>query len=65
MSTAEFQKYFAEDTTGALTKFIAGLGNLQDESATKFLDEMGINETRLRDALLRASNLTEFKKKAS
>ena len=60
MSTAEFQKYFAEDATGALTKFIAGLGNLQDESALKFLDDMGISETRLRDALLRASNANDL-----
>ena len=60
MSTAEFQKYFAEDATGALTKFITGLGNLQDESALKFLDDMGISETRLRDALLRASNANAF-----
>ncbi len=60
MSTAEFQKYFAEDATGALTKFISGLGNLQDESALKFLDDMGISETRLRDALLRASNANDL-----
>ena len=60
MSTAEFQKHFAEDATGALTKFIAGLGNLQDESALKFLDDMGISETRLRDALLRASNANDL-----
>ncbi len=58
--TEEFQKYFAEDATGALTAFIAGLGNLQDESALKFLDEMGISETRLRDALLRASNANDL-----
>ena len=60
MSTAEFQKYFAEDATGALTAFISGLGNLQDESALQFLDEMGISETRLRDALLRASNANDL-----
>ena len=60
MSTAEFQEYFAEDATGALTKFISGLGNLQDESALKFLDDMGISETRLRDALLRASNANDL-----
>ncbi len=60
MSTSEFQKYFAEDATGALTKFISGLGNLQDESALKFLDDMGISETRLRDALLRASNANDL-----
>ena len=43
-----------------MTKFIAGLGNLQDESALKFLDDMGISETRLRDALLRASNANDL-----
>ena len=60
MSTSEFQKYFAEDATGALTTFITGLGNLEDESALQFLDEMGISEIRLRDALLRASNANEL-----
>ncbi|MBR1722503.1 MAG: phage tail tape measure protein [Treponema sp.] len=60
MSTADFQRYFREDATGALTAFITGLGNLQDESALKFLDDMGINEVRLRDALLRASNANEL-----
>lgn len=60
MSTSDFQRYFAEDATGALTAFISGLGNLKDESALKFLDDMGISETRLRDALLRASNASEL-----
>lgn len=60
ISTSEFQKYFAEDATGALVAFISGLGNLKDESALQFLDEMGISETRLRDALLRASNANEL-----
>ena len=60
MSTSEFKKYFAEDATGALTKFISGLGNLQDVSALKFLDDMGISEIRFRDALLRASNANEL-----
>lgn len=60
MSTADFQRYFAEDATGALTKFISWIGNLQDESALKFLDDMGISETRLRDALLRASNANDL-----
>ncbi len=60
MSTAEFKKCFEEDATGALTKFISGIGNLKDESALKFLDDMGISETRLRDALLRATNANEL-----
>lgn len=60
MSTADFQRYFKEDATGALTTFITGLGNLKDESALKFLDDMGIKEIRLRDALLRASNANEL-----
>ncbi len=60
MSTSEFKKCFEEDATGALTKFISGIGNLKDESALKFLDDMGISETRLRDALLRASNANEL-----
>ena len=60
MSTSDFQRYFKEDATGALTTFITGLGNLKDESALKFLDDMGIKEIRLRDAILRASNASEL-----
>lgn len=60
MTTSEFQKYFAEDATGALTTFITGLGNLEDESALAFLDEMKIKEVRLRDAILRTSNANDL-----
>lgn len=57
MSAEQFQTAFKEDATGALISFIGGLSKAKDngESAIKVLDEMGITEVRMRDALLRAS----------
>ncbi|MBU3195642.1 phage tail tape measure protein [Clostridium algidicarnis] len=57
VSSQEFQRAFKEDATGALISFIKGLETSKDkgESAIKVLDEMGISEVRMRDALLRAS----------
>lgn len=62
MSGAEFQQAFEEDAAGALTSFLGGLGNLDaaGPSAIALLDEMGINETRLRDALLRGANASDL-----
>lgn len=57
MTSKEFQKAFRDDASGALIAFIKGLETSKDkgESAIKVLDEMGISEVRMRDALLRAS----------
>ncbi|HHY28095.1 MAG TPA: phage tail tape measure protein, partial [Desulfitobacterium dehalogenans] len=57
MTASEFKKAFKEDAAGALIAFITGLGNAESQgtSAIKVLDDMGIAEIRLRDALLRAS----------
>lgn len=61
MSGEEFRKAFKEDAAGAIITFIQGLGNAEKRglSAIKVLDDMGISEIRLRDALLRASGASE------
>lgn len=61
MSSKDFQKAFKEDATGAIMKFIEGLSKSGErgKSAIKVLDDMGITETRLRDALLRSANASE------
>ena len=66
MSTKEFQKAFKEDATSAIMKFVDGLSKSgeQGKSAIKILDDMGITETRLRDALLRSANASDVMGKA-
>lgn len=56
MSADQFKKAFQEDAAGALTSFIEGLGALEADgkSAIVVLDEMGLTEIRLRDAILRS-----------
>lgn len=62
MSANEFATAFKEDATGALLSFIDGLSKTgeQGTSAIKVLDDMGITETRLRDALLRSANASDI-----
>jgi len=57
MSAEEFRRAFQEDAAGAIIAFIQGLATAEDRglSAIKVLDDMGISEIRLRDALLRAA----------
>lgn len=57
MSAEEFQRAFKEDAAGAIISFIQGLSTAEERgiSAIKVLDDMGITEIRLRDALLRAA----------
>lgn len=66
MSTKEFKKAFKEDATGAIMQFVDGLSKSGErgKSAIKILDDMGITETRLRDALLRSANASEIMGKA-
>ena len=61
MSTSEFSKKFKEDATGALEAFIEGLSKCggESDSAIKVLNDMGITETRMRDALLRSANASD------
>jgi TP901 family phage tail tape measure protein len=57
MSTNEFKKAFKEDAAGAITHFLEGLGKVKDSGKNVFgvIDDLGLSEVRLRDALLRAS----------
>ncbi|QJD87904.1 phage tail tape measure protein [Cohnella herbarum] len=57
MSASQFQKAFQDDAAGALISFIEGLGHMSDAGENVFgvLDDLGLSEIRVRDALLRAS----------
>lgn len=61
MSADEFKTAFQTNAAGAITSFITGLGKCEENgtSAIKVLDDMGITEVRLRDALLRASGASD------
>lgn len=61
MSVDEFSTLFKEDATSALEAFIKGLSECggETDSAIKVLDDMGITETRMRDALLRSANASD------
>lgn len=61
MSVDEFSTLFREDATSALEAFIKGLSECggETDSAIKVLDDMGITETRMRDALLRSANASD------
>lgn len=62
MSVTEFSDLFKKDATSALEAFIKGLSECggETESAIKVLDDMGITETRMRDALLRSANASDI-----
>lgn len=62
MSTKDFQKAFKNDAASAITAFIEGLSKAEEKGTTaiKVLDDMGIKEVRLRDALLRASGASDL-----
>ena len=57
MSAQEFAHAFGNDAAGALSAFVTGLSDTQrlGASATVLLDEMGISELRMSDALKRAA----------
>ena len=57
MSADEFSAAFRDNASGAIISFIEGLGraNEQGVSTIKVLDDMGISEIRMRDALMRAA----------
>jgi len=66
MSADEFKKAFEEDAAGAIISFIKGLDNINKNggSAIKTLDEIGLSDIRMRDALLRASGASDVFSKA-
>ena len=56
-SASEFQKSFQTDASGAVLSFINGLSNISASggSAIATLDEIGLSDVRMRDAMLRAA----------
>ncbi len=57
MSAQQFAQAFQTDAAGAVASFVAGLGRMEEKggSAILTLEDLGIREIRMRDALLRAS----------
>ena len=57
MSAKDFKQAFEKDAASAMIAFINGLSTAEERgsSAIKVLDDMGITEVRMRDALLRAA----------
>jgi TP901 family phage tail tape measure protein len=62
MSASDFKKAFKDDAAGAVIAFIEGLSTAEDrgKSAIGILNDMGLTEVRLRDALLRASGASDL-----
>ena len=58
MSAEEFARAYREDAAGALVAFTQGLGDMEShgKSAIVLLDELGLTQERMRDALTRAAN---------
>lgn len=54
-TSAQFKQQFQTDAAGAVNAFIAGLGRMKSsgQDVLGTLDQMGISEIRMRDALLR------------
>ncbi|MDI3548125.1 MAG: hypothetical protein PWR10_1777 [Halanaerobiales bacterium] len=57
MTTDQFSKVFKDDAAGAIITFIEGLDKVSKSGVNVFavLDELGLSEIRMRDALLRAA----------
>ena len=66
MSADEFKKAFEKDAASAIISFIKGLDNINKNggSAIKTLDDIGLSDIRMRDALLRASGASDVFTKA-
>lgn len=62
LSAEKFKKAYEEDAIGALQAFIKNLStaNERGEDAIQILDDMGITEVRMRDALLRSAGAGEL-----
>ena len=66
MSGAEFVKLWEEDAAGALVKFIEGLGDVEAAGGNLnlVLEDLGIEEVRMSDALRRAAGASDLFAKA-
>lgn len=62
MSADQFARAYKENAAGALSAFIVGLGDMEThgKSATVLIEELGLTEIRLRDALTRSANAQEL-----
>src|SRR5690625_911643 len=58
MSANEFKKAFEKDAAKAIQSFIENLGEMGDkgEDLTAILDDLGLSELRVRDAILRTAD---------
>src|SRR5690606_32026579 len=57
MTVDDFSRLFREDAAGAIVAFIEGLGTARAEGENLFglLEDLGLNEIRIRDLLLRTA----------
>lgn len=62
MTSDQFANLFKENPAEAIMEFVVGLSKAEEQgsSTIKVLDDMGISEVRLRDALLRGANASEL-----
>lgn len=62
MSSSKFAAMFRTDAAGAIVAFIEGLKRMSNEGKNVFgvLEQLGLSEIRVQDALLRASNAGEL-----
>lgn len=66
MTGAQFKKAFKDDAAEATIKFVEGLGEIQKSGGDVFdvLEDLGITEVRMRDALLRAAGAGDLMRKS-
>ncbi len=66
MSVEEFSRAFQEDAANAIVTFIEGLASVSASGENTFavLDELGLSEVRVRDAMLRAANAGDLFRKS-
>lgn len=62
MTNEQFAQLFKENPAEAIMEFVVGLSKAEEQgsSTIKVLDDMGISEVRLRDALLRGANASDL-----
>ncbi|MCM3242685.1 phage tail tape measure protein [Cytobacillus oceanisediminis] len=66
MSSSEFKKAFETDAAGAIVTFIEGLGGVSEAGGNTFkvLEDLGMSDIRVRDALLRSAGAGDLLKEA-
>lgn len=62
LTAEEFKQAWEKDATGAMVKFIEGLGNVEKNGGNLIttLNDLDISEVRLRDTMLRLANSSEL-----